>query len=129
MPVGADDPDVGELRQRFDQGLDAAVVVGFVGPKLVVGHVIEHLVEIARGELDGLEHLHGVLVDRAEIALQAVLRLRDMLAVGDHRAGREHRDRQHDDGREQPVHRAVGPLGIGPAQGRDDVQQELFHYV
>ena len=127
MAVGADDPDVGELRQRVGQRLDAAVVVGFVGTDLVVGDVLQHLVEVARGKLDRLEHLHGVLVDRAEIALQAVLRLRDMLAVGDRRAGREHRDRQHDDGREQPVHRAVGPLGIGPPQGRDDIQQELFH--
>ena len=68
-----------------------------------------------------------MLVDRAEVALQAVLRLRHMLAVGDRRAGDEHRDRQHDDGRKQPVHRPVGALGIGPPQGRDDVQQELFH--
>ena len=127
MAVGIDDPDVGELRQRIGERLDAAVEIGFVAADLIVGHILQHLVEIARGKLDRLEHFHGVLVDRAEVALQAVLRLRHMLAVGDRRAGDEHRDRKHDDGRKQPVHRPVGSLGVGPAQRRDDVQQELFH--
>ena len=70
----------------------AAWILRFVGADLVVGERREHLVEIARADLEGLEHLQRVLVHDREIALQPVARVDEMLVVGNRSGDREQHD-------------------------------------
>ena len=108
--------------------LQAAVKSILVGADVWVGRIIEHLVEVARRKLDGLQHLQRVLVDGAEVALQAILRVDLILAIGD-RGGSAKDDKRKDDrGREQPVQRPFGAPVLARGRWRQNVSQETLHF-
>ena len=70
-----------------------------------LGHAGSQFVEVARAELEGLEHLQRVLVDGVEVALHAVARLGEVLVIRDPGREQEQRDRQDDRGRDQEPQR------------------------
>ena len=75
---------------------------------LFVRGVAHGFVEIARGELEGLEHLLRMLVDDRKIAAQAVMGVVEMLLIGDCRGHEVERDRKHDRANQQDSQRPAG---------------------
>ena len=95
-PVAVDQPDVAQLRQRFDQGFQALVVVRPRCDDLLVGDICEQFVGIAGGEFEGLEHLEGVLVDDAERRFQPFARVLEVAVIGDPGDAGEDQNREND---------------------------------
>ena len=103
------------------QGLFARLDVG-------LGNAADHLIDFGQAAVDGLEHLQGMLVNGAEVALQAIPRVDVVLAVGDRGGGAKDNERQRDRCDEQPVQRPFGAPVFSRGRGRQNVSQETLHF-
>ncbi len=118
MTVTIDDPQIRELRQRIGQRLQASMIRALGGADALIVDVDQHLVEVTRRQVEGLEHLERVFVDAGQRPIQPVARIRHVIAVGDHRGDRENHQRQDDRRRQQPAQRALGAPCLRNLVGR-----------
>ena len=84
------------MRHRYRHRAQAFRIHRLVRPDLLVRGVVDDVVEIARGELEGLEHLLRVFVHDRQIAAQAVAGIVEVLVVGNRGGHGVERDRKHD---------------------------------
>ncbi len=96
IAVGADDPEIAQLRHRRRHRAKPLGMGCFVRADLLVRGGAGGFVEIAGGKLEGLEHLLRMFVHDRKIAAQTVARLVEMLMVRNRCGDGIQRDRQHD---------------------------------
>ena len=118
MAFRIDHEHVAELRQGRRQTLEPLVITQFGEPDFLVAHIADQLIDVDRRDLEGLEHLGGVLGNGRQRAVKPVLRVDEILPVGDHRSDREHEQRQDDRCAQQPPQRALRAPGRCPALSR-----------
>ena len=106
--IGTHDPDVAKLRQTFYQRPQTLIVLRFLGLDLVVARVAEQLFGIARGKVEGFEHLRGMFRHVAERALQPAAGFVDGVAIGDPGRGGEYQERQNDRRDDKHLQRSFG---------------------
>ena len=71
-----------------------------------VAERIEQRIDLAGRQLMRLEHLDGVLVHDVEEALQPLIGVDEMVAIGDDRRAGKHQQRDNDDRGQQRPQRA-----------------------
>ena len=114
IAVGADDPQIAQLRHRHRHRAKPLGMGCFVRADLLVRGGAGGFVQIAGGKLEGLEHLLRMFVHDRKIAAQTVARLVEMLMVRNRRGGGIQHDRQHDRAEQQDAQRPGGaPRRLG----------------
>ncbi len=81
MSLRIDHEHIPQLGQGRRQALEPLVIAQLGEPDFLVADITDELVDIDRGDLEGFEHLRGVLGDRRQGSVEPVFRLKIVLPV------------------------------------------------